>query len=455
MERNWYKVTGLVIVMGLSLLTTPAEGEEESSVRSAPINHILEWNQVFIDTLIATNTANSSSQRLGAIVHTAIFDAYNGIERRYTPILVRDGAPSGASRQAAIIAAAHTALVGLFPSRKPELDASFAASLSALSDHCQRGAQPPARRSSCTNRIDRGIDWGTGVAHAVLNRRATDGFSASYPPFTGGTAVGQWRPTPPAFGPMSAQGLAFTDMFVLVSNTQFQPRPPRSLTNPTYTADFNAVKALGRRTGSTRTEDQSALAVFWEGNASVHWNQAANQIALANHLSVSASNRLLAVLNIAMADTAFTIWSAKRFYGSMPVDVTWRPVTSIPLADTDPNPDTAADPAWLPLINTPSHPEYPAGHPGQNGAAATVLLSHFRPQQAFTMTTAGQPSRMYTSIPQARSDGNNGRVWGGMHYPSTNEISDGVGQAIANYVNQNSMQRLHRSHHPDDLHQRE
>ena len=112
------------------------------------------------------------------------------------------------------------------------------------------------------------------------------------------------------------------------------------------------------------------------------------------------------------------------------------------MADSDANPDTAADPAWLPLVNTPSHPEYPAGHPGLNGAAATVLLSYFRPQQTFTLTTAGQPNRTYTSIPQARSDGNNGRVWGGMHYPSTVQISDGVGEAIANYVNQNSMQLL-------------
>ena len=297
----------------------------------------------------------------------------------------------------------------------------------------------------CANRIARGIDWGTVVAQAVLAWRASDGFNGSYPPFDGGTALGQWRPTPPAFGPMSAQGLAFTDPFVLVSNTQFQPGPPRSLTNQRYTDDFNAVKALGRATGSTRTEDQTALALFWDGNASVHWNQAANQIARANRLSLSASNRLLAVLNIAMADTAITIWTAKRFYGSIPVDVTWRPVTSIPMADTDGNMDTTADTAWLPLITTPSHPEYPAGHPSQNGAAATVLLTHFRPQQVFMLTTPGQPDRPYRNISQARSDANNARVWGGMHYPSTVQISDAVGQAIANHVNQNSMQRLHRS----------
>ena len=195
-----------------------------------------------------------------------------------------------------------------FRREQSALDASYAASLAALSDDDEDGGQSR----------ERGIAWGTEVAQAVLAWRATDGFSASYPPFTGGTAVGQWRPTPPAFGPMSAQGLAFTAMFVLDNNTQFRPGPPRALTSPTYTDDFNAVKALGRNTGSTRTEDQTALAPFWEGNASTHWNQAANQMARANHLSMSDSNRLLAVLNIAMADTAFTTWSAKRFYGDVP-----------------------------------------------------------------------------------------------------------------------------------------
>ena len=125
--------------------------------------------------------------------------------------------------------------------------------------------------------------------------------------------------------------------------------------------------------------------------------------------------------------------------------MTWRPVSSIPLADTDGNPSTAADPTWLPLITTPSHPEYPAGHPSQNGAGATVLLSQFGRRQTFTLTTTGQPNRTYTSIAQARSDGDNARVWGGMHYPSTVAISDAEGEAIAKYVNSHSMQRLHRS----------
>jgi hypothetical protein len=394
-------------------------------------DQVLEWNQIFIDTLIATNTANSSSQRLGAIVHTAIFDAYNGIVERYTHIFVPPAAPPGASQRAAVIAAAHTALVGLFPSRQAALDASYTASLAALSDDGGDGGESR----------ERGIAWGNHVAQSVLAWRADDGFGRTYPPFLGGPATGQWRPTPPALGPMSAQALAFTSLFVLDDNIQFQPLPPRGLVTSTYADDFNAVKALGRRTGSTRTDDQSSLAVFWEGNASVHWNQAANQIARANHLSMSETNRLLAVLNIAMADTAFTTWGGKRSYGANPVEVTWRPVTAIPLADSDGNPDTAADPSWVPLINTPSHPEYPAGHPSLNGAAATVLLGHFGDAQTFVLTT-GVTSRTYTSIAGARVDGNNGRVWGGMHFPSTVAISDAAGEAIATYVGQNAMKSV-------------
>lgn len=436
MESTRYNVPGFVFVMGLTLLTPAAEGwQASSSEGSTSVNQVLEWNQIFVDTLIVTSTPNASSQRLGAIVHTAIFDAYNGIEKRYSPVFVNRSAPAGASRRAAVIAAAYTALVGLFPARKPALDASYAASLEALSDDGEDGGESRKR----------GIDWGTNVGLEVLAWRANDGFNATYPAFNGGTAVGQWRPTPPAFGSMSAQSLAFTQTFVVIGNAQFRPGPPRGLLDPTYTSDFNAVKALGRKTGSSRTDDQTALAPFWEGNASVHWNQAANQIARANAMSISDCSRLFAVINIAMADTAFTVWSAKRFYGSLPMEVTWRPVSAIPLADTDGNIDTLADPDWLPLVNTPSHPEYPAGHPSQNGAAATVLLTYFGPEQVFTLTTAGQPSRTYTNIPLARSDGNSARVWGGMHYPSTIEISDAIGEAIAHYVNRNSMQRLHES----------
>ncbi len=438
MNTSRNHVRGAILIVGIALFIPSTAQTSTQSEEAVTVNQVLEWNQIFIDMLIATNTANSSSQRLGAIVHTAIFDAYNGIEQRYTPILVNGTAPHGSSRRAAVIAAAYTALVGIFPSlsqrQREALDARYAASLAALSDDGGDGGESR----------ERGIAWGMEVAQAVLSWRETDGFSPPpSPPFIGGLAVGQWRPTGGSCVAMTALGLAFTSPFVVASTTQFDPGPPRGLGSLTYAKDFNSVKALGQNTSVWRSDEQTKLAPFWEGNASVHWNQAANQIARARQLSISASNRLLAVLNIAMADTAFTIWSAKRHYGGVFTEVTWRPITAIPLADTDGNPDTTADAGWLPLVNTPCHPEYPAGHPSQNGAAATVLLAHFGDSQTFTLTTSGRPDRTYTSIAQAREDGNSARVWGGMHYPSTVAVSDAVGEAIANYVNLNAMLRIH------------
>jgi hypothetical protein len=423
--RGW--TAGSVMVLAL----VAAAGS--ASAHDRPPSEVLDWNQVFVDAIVATNTLNSSSPRLGAIVHTSIFDAYNGIARRYTPLYVRDRAPRGASRRAAVVAAAHTALVALFPSQTAALDTRYAASLDALAEDGDDDSRS----------VETGLQWGDRVAKAVLAWRATDGFAAAYPPFRGGEAVGQWRPTPPAFASMGAQNLAFTSMFVLDSNAQFRPPSPRGLDSATYARDVAAVQALGRKTGSTRTPDQTALAPFWEGNASVHWNQAANQMAREHGLSLSRSARLFALLNLAMADTSFTSFASKRAYGADPTAVTWRPLTAITLADIDDNPATAPDPLWEPLITTPAHPEYPAGHPSLNGAGATVLLLYFQDRQTFTLTTAGLPSRAYSSISQARADGDAARVWGGMHYPSSVAASDAEGAAIARYIDEHAMRRVH------------
>ena len=128
MKRNCCRVSRLIVLATLALLgAARVETAQESSGPAGRVNQVLEWNQIFIDTLIATNTANSSSQRLGAIVHTAVFDAYNGIERRYTPVFFHGRAAPGASRRAAVVAAAYVTLSGLFPTRQAALDASYAA----------------------------------------------------------------------------------------------------------------------------------------------------------------------------------------------------------------------------------------------------------------------------------------------------------------------------------------
>src|SRR5688500_20321133 len=122
------RLTSILVIALLGSFAYGAGTPVAAGQSEAHADQVLAWNQIFIDTLIATGTANSSSQRLGAIVHTAIFDAYNGIERRYTPVFVAPGAPSGASRRAAVIAAAYTTLASLFPSRRVVLEERYAAS---------------------------------------------------------------------------------------------------------------------------------------------------------------------------------------------------------------------------------------------------------------------------------------------------------------------------------------
>ena len=234
----------------LTLLGATLGTATSSQVSDEKPDQVLEWNQVFIDTLIATNTSNAASQRLGAIVHTAIFDAYNGIERRYSPVFMHDEAPRGASLRAAVIAAAYTALVRLFPTREPQLTSRYYASVEALSDDDEEGGRSR----------DRGILWGSQVAEAVLAWRQSD-FTPE-PPFN-------WRhrrwPVADDGELQSAGGhdgavAASTDMFILDGNRQFQPAPPRSLLSEPYLADFDAVRMLGGAAGSNRNDKQTALA---------------------------------------------------------------------------------------------------------------------------------------------------------------------------------------------------
>ena len=401
---------------------------------------VLDWNQIFIDTLIATNTPNSSSQRLGAIVHTAIFDAYNGIERRYTPIFVHDQRPSrrfaprGGDRRGA-----HGAR-RLVPSRQRGTRRQLRGVARGAE---RRRRQTAGNRARARHRV--GNRGGAGRARTGARPMGSTAIYAAVQrrhrcwPVAADTAL---VPPPPPAG-MSAQSLAFTSTFVLDSNTHFSRATARA-DEQHLRGRFNAVKALGRGTGSTRTADQTALAPFWEGNASVHWNQAANQIARANHLSMSRQQpasrapehrdgRHRVSRSGAPSDSTAAVSS----------EVTWRPATVDPLADTDGNPDTSRIRAWPPLVNTPCHPEYPAGHPSQNGAAATVLLSHFDDHQMFTLTTRAAEPHVHQH--RASALGRQQRAGLGRHALSRarSQISDAVGEAIADYVNHNSMQRRH------------
>jgi hypothetical protein len=396
---------------------------------TAYADEVTEWNLHLIEALRATNTAPMPATRAAAIVHAAIFDAVNGIERRYSPIHVEPAAERGASKRAAVIQAAYVTLVNLFPTQKVILNAKREVSLDALS-----GDRDDDRGASKT----RGIAWGQTVADAILQWRSTDGFSQVLPPYLGGLNVGQWRPTPPALAPGAGQQFATMTPFMMPSSSYFRPGPPPALNSARYTADFNEVKSAGSLSSTTRTADQTLAAFFWNSTTSTYlWNTTAVSLLKSGHASLSENSRILALLNVAGADATIACWDAKYVYEY------WRPITAIPLAATDGNPNTVEDPNWQPLFATPAHPEYPSGHSCSSAAFAAILARYFGESPRFNVDSDVMLGvrRTFRSFSQAVDEVKNARIWGGIHFRTACEVGEQIGINVARLVLEKSSGR--------------
>lgn len=407
-------------------------------------DEVLDWNEMLFRAALVGGTTALNTTRTAAIVQAAVFDAVNGIDRRYTPIHVPANGPSSASREAAAAKAAYTALVALYPAQKAVLDARLAVSLADLGTRESPGA------------IAGGAAWGETVANAILAWRSTDGFTPAPPPFLGGTAVGQWRPTPPGFLSGAGPQYAYMTPWVIASPSQFRPAGPPALTSARYAADFNETKSMGNATSALRTADQTESAWFWAAStASFVWNGVARSLLadrerdrgdgddrdergdrFGRRSSTLSNARLLAQLTLAMADAAIGCWEAKYFY------VFWRPVTAIPLAATDGNPATTEDASWAPLFATPAHPEYPSGHSCVSGAAGVVLADRFGERTRFSADNDLMPGviRSFRSFSSALEEVKNARINAGIHFRAATTDGQALGVKVAEYVLEHGLQ---------------
>jgi hypothetical protein len=404
---------------------------------AAPVDEITNWNQMLFRAGLVGGTSPIVMTRVAAIVQSAVFDAVNGIDRRYTPIHVPPAGPAGASRDAAAVQAAYATLVQLYPAQKGALDARLAVSLTSIGARDSRAA------------VDSGIAWGQTVADAIVAWRSTDGFTPPPPPFLGGTGVGTWRPTPPGFAPGAGPQFAYMTPWVIGAPGQFRPAGPPALTSARYAADFNETMTMGSSSSSARTPEQTVFAWFWASStASYLWNNVAVSL-IERARGESAGDRgnqqrssrlenarLLALLNLAIADAAIGCWEAKYTY------VFWRPVTAIPLADSDGNPATTAEPAWTPLFATPAHPEYPSGHSCVSGAAGVVLSSFFGERTHFRVESDVMPGvvRSFDSFSAALEEVKNARIFAGIHFRSATADGQTLGASVAQFVLANAVQ---------------
>jgi hypothetical protein len=385
-----------------------------ASVIGVPVRGdvVTDWNSAALDAIRADRTAPPIASRSLAIVHVAIYDAVNGIARTNEPYLVPSAVSSSASRVAAASAAAHRALVSLFPNHTSTFDALHAAILAGIPNGPQK-----------TN----GITWGELVGTQILAARANDGSNAIVQP-PGGSGPGVWIPTPPAFLPYLLPQRGFVVPFGMSSSSQFRPPGPPSLDSQRYAADYEEVKQLGALVGSTRTEDQTEIALFWADGAGTetppgHWNSIAQTIAAARGTTLEQDARLFALLNIAMADAAICSWDAKYTYDF------WRPVTAIAFAEPQLN--------WMSFIVTPPFPDYTSGHSTFSAASATVLPLFFGTEDLpFTTGSDFLPGvfRSFSTCQDAAEEAALSRIYGGIHFRSASEDGLQAGSSIGDWT---------------------
>jgi len=373
---------------------------------------VTDWNNAALDAIRAERTAPPIASRSLAILNVSIYDAVNGIARTHEPYLVQSAVAASASRKAAASAAAHEALVDLFPASASSFDALHAAVLAGIPNGPQKTA---------------GITWGEFVANQILAARANDGHDAIVPP-PGGSGPGVWVPTPPAFLPYLLPQWGFVVPFAMRNSSQFRPPGPPALDSQRYAADYEEVKELGALVGSTRTEDQTEIALFWADGAGTetppgHWNSIAQIIGAAQGNTLEENARLFALLNIAMADAAICSWDAKYTFHF------WRPVTAIAFAEPELN--------WMSFIVTPPFPDYTSGHSTFSAAAATVLpLFYGTEDLPFTVGSDFLPD-VYRSFPtcfDAAEEAAVSRIYGGIHFRSASEDGLQAGTSIGEWT---------------------
>ena len=410
----------LIALLGiLNLLPGPASKADA----------VTDWNAHLEEAVFATAQPVPAQPRSAAIVHLAIFDAVNGIVKRYQPYHVTENPPRGANPEAAAIQAAYTTLRALFPTQRDALDSHLESALAAL---------PGSRGKSAS--IRRGRAWGEHVAHQILALRSTDGWSEPQPPFSGGFNVGQWRSIATGSAADGALPAVFPQFAVLTPFAMrdpghFRPGPPygalipEALRTEAYAADFNEVKTIGRADSTVRTPEQSEIALLWQAMGPVDENRAARSV-LSSRRNLVDNARLFALLNMVACDALIIGWDSKFTYQL------WRPHHAIRHADTDDNPDTVADPNWSGLILAPRFPEYVSNHSTLTGAMMRVLARELGDEHHFTLESPLKPGfvQTYARFSDAAAQAREARIWGGIHFRHACDVGNQLGVELADHT---------------------
>jgi len=388
---------------------------------AATVTPVVKWNRTLL-VIVRTKGAQPATvhpTRSFAIMHAAMYDAVNAIDRSHEPYLVElERVPAAASQDAAASVAAHDVLSALYPAFQTTLDSQLSEELAGL--------PADARRTQ-------GEAVGHAVAAAVLDLRRDDGSAAQPIPFVFINAPGRYQSTPPNFPP-EPQFTHWSHVmpFVLRRADQFRPGPPPALTSDAYGDSFNQVKALGIADSTAATPGEKLIGRFWNGAIQNYWNEIAQTATLRQGLTTANSARLFALLNLSLADSVIAFYDAKYTYNF------WRPVTAIRAAALRTNPATQPDPNWLPeAAKTPNDPSYPGAHAAISAAAQAVLVAFFdKDDISLNVTSEVLPGteRHFESFSAAEREASLSRIFAGVHFSTDEQAGEILGRRVADFV---------------------
>jgi hypothetical protein len=374
---------------------------------SARCDVIMDWNAQADAIGIEKQLPNVPNARGLAMLHIAMFEAVNAIDRRYAPYKLNLAAERTTSKEAAAASAAYDILVALYPDQKADLDATLAASLSGIAE---------------TEAKSKGIELGKKAAAGIIALRANDssGKTENYRPYaTPGIYV-------PTTLPIESTSPALTP-WVMGTGSQFRPVPPPALGSETWTRDLNEIREIGSRNSSKRTPEQTNIGRFWFQTGPRTYNPIVKQIAMARKMDVVDCARLFALSSIAGVDAFIAVFDAKYTYNL------WRPVTAIRNADLTSNAATPREESWTPLGVTPMHPEYPCAHCIVAAAISTVLQTVAGDEvDAISLTSPTAPgvTRQWTRLQDYSDEVSNARIYAGFHYRFSTEVGKDMGKKI-------------------------
>ena len=377
---------------------------------------VTDWNAHAVSALVGTagQSPTVSTVHL-AMVHGAVYDAVNSVDKRYEPYLVQVRARPWYSKDAAAATAAYRVLLAILPGQQTTLGPLYEASLASI----------PAGRAK-----EGGIAVGEIAAAAMLAARTGDGRGGAYrfpAPATPEEPwpVGRWRPVLPSFGNDPAAWIKDVQPFLIRDPARYATKGPDALTSKQYAREFNEVKAIGSLASTIRTADQTDQARFW-AEGPQPWTRAARQLAIDRSLRTIETARMFAMLYTTGADTLISVWGDKARW------LFWRPITAIRDAGSDRNPNTAADATWLPLINTPPYPDQPSGLSAVSAAMAESLEAVFGHRTRFSVTSlSSNTTRSYRGFSQAVDEVVDARVYSGIHFRRADQDGAEIGQAVA------------------------